>query len=66
MVQHPLLALDTSLSFQQTAQMSQSSGSKFFLTGTSRVSYGSSKQIPEACLKAKSPQAPELLTPPCH
>lgn len=44
--------------------MSSSHGSKYILTGTSRVGYGSSEQIPEACLKAKSPQAPEQLTSP--
>lgn len=46
--------------------MRQATGSKCVLTGTSRVGYGSSKQIPQACLKAKSPRAPEQLAPPCH
>lgn len=44
--------------------MSHSCGGKCVLTGTSRVGYGFSQQIPEACLKAKSPQAPEWLTSP--
>lgn len=46
-------------------KISSSHGSKCILTGTSRVSYGSSEQIPDACLKAKSPRAPEQLTSPC-
>lgn len=50
-------------SFQD--KMSSSCGSKCMLTGTSRVGYGSSEQIPQACLKAKSPRAPERLTSPC-
>lgn len=50
--------------FRETGQMSHFCDSKCILTGTSRVSYLLSKQIPGACLKAKSPQAPEWLASP--
>lgn len=43
-------------------KMSSFHGSKCILTGTSSVGFGSAEQIPQACLKAKSPRAPERLT----
>lgn len=49
---------------REPGQTSHSCGAKCVLTGTRRVGYGSSEQIPEACLKAQSPGAPEWLTSP--
>lgn len=45
-----------------SGQMSRCSGSKCVLTGTSRVSYGSSVLIPGDRRKVKSLKAPEQLT----
>lgn len=53
---------NTQCSFRRQDKMSHSCGSKYILTGASRVSYGSSERIPEACLKVTSPRAPEPMT----
>lgn len=47
---------------RETGQMRCSCGSKCVLTGTRTVGYGSSEQIPDACLTAQSLGARQRLT----